>query len=58
MKSFDFDINNYTKQDLEEMLSLSNPYTNQELFNKVKIVERKSLKNNPETKRICEFLSE
>ena len=59
MKSFDFDINNYTKQDLEEMLSLSNPYTNQELFNKVKIVETESLKNNPETKKeFMEFLSD
>ena len=59
MKSFDFDINNYTKQDLEEMLSLSNPYTNQELFNKVKIVETESLKNNPETKKeFVEFLSD
>tara|TARA_B100000085_G_scaffold116351_1_gene105925 strand:- start:5484 stop:6797 length:1314 start_codon:yes stop_codon:yes gene_type:complete len=59
MKSFDFNINNYTKQDLEEMLSLSNPYTNQELFNKVKIVETESLKNNPETKKeFVEFLSD
>ena len=59
MKSFNFDINNYTKEDLEEMLSLSNPYTNQELFNKVKIVETESLKNNPETKKeFMEFLSD
>ena len=41
------------------MLSLSNPYTNQELFNKVKIVETESLKNNPETKKeFMEFLSD
>tara|TARA_B100000424_G_C22929456_1_gene494451 strand:- start:628 stop:1926 length:1299 start_codon:yes stop_codon:yes gene_type:complete len=59
MNSFNFDINNYTKKDLEEMLSLSNPYTNQELFNKVKIVERESLKNNPENKKeFVEFLSD
>ena len=59
MKSFDFDINNYTKEDLEDMLSLSNPYTNQELFHKVKIVEKESLKNNPETKKeFVEFLSD
>ena len=59
MNSFNFDINNYTKKDLEEMLSLSNPYTNQELFNKVKIVETESLKNNPENKKeFVEFLSD
>ena len=59
MKSFDFDINNYTKQDLEDMLSLSNPYTNEELFNKIKIVETESLKNNPEIKKeFMEFLSD
>ena len=68
--SFNLNINNIIyeelililtiiKQDLEEMLSLSNPYTNQELFNKVKIVETESLKNNPETKKeFVEFLSD
>ena len=44
MKRFEFDVNKYTKPDLEEMLSLSEPYTNQELFNKIKIVETEGLK--------------
>tara|TARA_B100000003_G_scaffold202405_1_gene211626 strand:+ start:6694 stop:8010 length:1317 start_codon:yes stop_codon:yes gene_type:complete len=59
MKRFEFDVNKYTKPDLEEMLSLSEPYTNQELFNKIKIVETEGLKKNPEMKNeFLEFLSD
>ena len=30
MNKFDFNIENYTKNDLEDMLSLKTPYTNEE----------------------------
>jgi len=59
MNKFEFDINKYSKEDLEEMLSLINPYTNQELFNKVQIVQMESLKKRPEVKEeLKEFLSD
>jgi len=59
MNKFEFDINKYSKEDLEEMLSLINPYTNQELFNKVQIVQTESLKKRPEVKEeLEEFLSD
>ena len=59
MNKFEFDINKYSKEDLEEMLSLKNPYTNQELFNKVQIVQMESLKKRPEVKEeLKEFLSD
>ena len=59
MSSFEFDINKYTTKDLEEMLSLTKPYTNQEMFNKVQIIEIEGIKNNPELKeQFTEFLSD
>ena len=59
MSNFDFNIDSYTNDDLEDMLSLSKPYTNQELYNKVKIVETEGIKSNPEIKdHLEEFLSD
>ena len=59
MSNFDFNIDSYTNDDLEDMLSLSKPYTNQELYNKVKIVETEGVKSNPEIKdQLEEFLSD
>ncbi len=59
MSNFDFNIDSYTNDDLEDMLSLNKPYTNQELYNKVKIVETEGVKSNPEIKdQLEEFLSD
>ena len=59
MKNFDFNIENYEKADLEEMLSLTVPYTNEELYNKIQIVENESAKSNPDVKdKFIEFLSD
>ena len=58
MNNFDFNIKNYSNEDLEEMLSLSKPYTNEELFNKVEIVENEGIKSNPRIKdKLTDFLS-
>tara|TARA_B110000305_G_C19452753_1_gene648968 strand:- start:130 stop:1422 length:1293 start_codon:yes stop_codon:yes gene_type:complete len=58
MNNFDFNIKNYSNEDLEEMLSLLKPYTNEELFNKVEIVENEGLKSNPRIKdKLTDFLS-
>tara|TARA_X000000368_G_scaffold129289_1_gene101654 strand:+ start:4847 stop:6085 length:1239 start_codon:yes stop_codon:yes gene_type:complete len=59
MNKFDFNIENYTKNDLEDMLSLKTPYTNEELFNKVQTVETEVSQVNPEIKeKLNDFMSD
>tara|TARA_B100000035_G_scaffold3667_1_gene3248 strand:+ start:35 stop:1333 length:1299 start_codon:yes stop_codon:yes gene_type:complete len=58
MNNYDFNIENYNKKDLEDMLKLSIPYTNEELINRIGIVEVQCIRANPELKeKLSDFLS-
>lgn len=58
MNNYDFNIKNYENKDLEDMLSLSKPYTNEELFNRVEIVENEGIRGTPGIKdKLSNFLS-